>query len=253
MLSPEKSPPNFADSGVTMEQPMAGSNGRQFVKYSFYKVDPLWRRLPDAERQDGKREFAAVVEEFAAESFTQSYSLVGLRGDADFLLWQAADSLESIQEVATRMWNTQLGSYLTQTHSYLAMTNRSQYVGHHRHSGQEGTGVKLHPGDAKYFIVYPFLKTREWFLLPQEERQRMMSDHIALGHKYPSVKINTTYSFGLDDQEFVVAFETDEPGDFLDLVMDLRGTEGSLYTLRDTPIFTCIRRPIDETLDSLGG
>lgn len=232
---------------------MAGSNGRQFVKYSFFKVDPLWRRLPHAERDDNKREFAAVVDESAAHMFARSYSLVGLRGDADFMLWQAADTLDSLQEVATRLWSTGLGRYLTQPYSYLAMTRRSQYVGQHRHGGQEGTRVRVRPGKAKYFVVYPFVKTREWYLLPQQERQRMMNDHFAVGHKYPSVKINTTYSFGLDDQEFVVGFETDSPSDFLDLVMDLREVEGSLYTLRDTPIFTCIHRSIDETLDSLGG
>jgi chlorite dismutase len=232
---------------------MAESGRRQFVKYNFFKVAPEWRRLPDGTRTDHKREFAAVVDETATHMFTRSFSLVGLRGDSDFLLWQAADDLESIQESATRMWSTGLGAYLTQPYSYLAMTNRSQYVGQHKHAGQEGISNQLRPGKAEYFIVYPFLKTREWYLLPQEERQRMMTDHFKIGHKYPSVKINTTYSFGLDDQEFVVAFETDSPSDFLDLVMDLRGVEGSLYTLRDTPIFTCIHRPIDETLDSLGG
>ena len=232
---------------------MASANGRQFVKYSFYRVDPLWRRLPDEERSAGKAELAAVVEETSGHMFIRSYSLVGLRGDADFLLWQSADSLESIQQTATSLLATGLGRYLTQPHSYLAMTRRSAYVRDHRHSGQEGTEARLRPGDGAYFIVYPFLKTREWYLLPQEERQRMMNDHFRVGHRYPSVKINTTYSFGLDDQEFVVGFETDSPSDFLDLVMELRGVEGSLYTLRDTPIFTCIRRPIDETLDSLGG
>ena len=232
---------------------MADSERRQLVKYNFYRVDPLWRRLPEEERTDNKREFAAVVEESSTHMLVRSYSLVGLRGDADFLLWQAADSLEGLQEAATRLWSTGLGRYLTQPYSYLAMTHRSQYVGQHRHVGQEGTSVRVRPGAARYFIVYPFLKTREWYGLPQEERQRMMNDHIRIGHKYPSVKINTTYSFGLDDQEFVVAFETDSPSDFLDLVMDLREVEGSLYTLRDTPILTCIHRPIDETLDSLGG
>ena len=232
---------------------MPESDGRQFVKFSFYKVDPLWRRLPEAERLETKSEFAAVVGEFSTGMMVRSYSLVGLRGDADFLLWQTADSLETLQEIATRLWSTGLGGYLSQPYSYLAMTRRSQYVGQHRHVGQEGTGVKVRPGGAKYFVVYPFLKTREWYRLPDEERQRMMADHFTVGHKYPSVKINTTYSFGLDDQEFVVAFETDSPSDFLDLVMELRGVEGSMYTLRDTPIFTCIRRPIEETLDSLGG
>ena len=232
---------------------MAGSNGRQFVKYSFYKVDPAWRRLSPEKRLDNKREFAAVVEETATHMVVRSYSLVGLRGDTDFLLWQTADSLDRIQEAATRVWATGLGGYLTQPYSYLAMTRRSQYVDQHRHAGQEGTKTSVLPGDARYFIVYPFLKTREWYLLPPEERQRMMNDHFKVGHDYPSVRIHTSYSFGLDDQEFVVAFDTDSPSDFLDLVMALRGVEGSMYTLRDTPIFTCINRPIDETLDSLGG
>ena len=231
---------------------MAEAGRRQFVKFNFFKVASEWRRLPDDERLDSKKEFAAVVEETASNIFTRAFSMIGLRGDADFLLWQACDTLEDLQQAATSMWSTRLGSYLTQPYSYLAMTHKSQYVGNHKHAGQEGTTTRLRPGDYKYFIVYPFLKTREWYLLPKEERQRMMNDHFKIGHDYPSVKINTTYSFGLDDQEFVVAFETDEPSDFLDLVMELRGVEGSLYTLRDTPILTGIQRTIDETLDSLG-
>ncbi len=108
------------------------------------------------------------------------------------------------------------------------------------------------PGNAKYFVLYPFTKTRQWYALPQEERQRMMSIHFFVGHKYPSVKINTSYSFGLDDQEFMVGFETDVPSDFLDLVVELRSSEASNYTLIDTPIFTGIHRSIEETLASLG-
>ena len=233
---------------------MEDANGRQAVKYDFYKVDPAWRRLPQVERADNRKEFSAVIDELSDGMIIRSYSLVGLRADADFLLWKAADGLDHLQESATRLWSTGFGKHLSQPYSYLGMTRQSQYVGRHRHPGQEGTGKPVRPSeDARYFIVYPFLKTREWYLLPQAERQRMMGDHFRVGHKYPSVKINTSYSFGLDDQEFVVAFETDSPSDFLDLVMELRGTEGSRYTLRDTPIFTCIRRPITETLESLGG
>lgn len=227
-------------------------NGRQFVKYSLFAIDPLWRRLPDDERDEGRREFGAVVDELSSGMFIRSFSMVGLRGDADFMLWHAADTLEQLQEMATRLWSTGLGKYLTQPYSYLAMTRKSQYVGNHRHTGQEGAGESLKPGSAKYFVLYPFTKTRQWYSLPQEERQRMMSVHFTVGHKYPSVKINTSYSFGLDDQEFMVGFETDVPSDFLDLVMDLRSSEASSYTLLDTPIFTGIHRPIEETLASLG-
>ncbi len=128
------------------------------------------------------------------------------------------------------------------------MTRRSVYV-----SGEEARHrQELHPADSKYFFVYPFVKTRDWYQLPLEERQRMMDQHIAIGRKYPSVKLNTTYSFGLDDQEFVVSFETDEPADFLDLVMELRSTEASKYTERETPIFTCIRSTPEQMLDALG-
>jgi chlorite dismutase len=232
---------------------MAETGRRQFVKYNFFKVDPLWRRLDKETRAEHKKEFASVVDETSADIFTRTFSLIGLRGDTDFLIWQASDDIEGIQDSATHMWSTGLGAYLTQPYSYLSMTHRSPYVSQHKHAGQEGTSIRLRPGKAEYFIVYPFLKTREWYLLPPEERQRMMNDHFRVGHEYPSVKINTTYSFGLDDQEFVVAFETDNPSDFLDLVMDLRGVEGSLYTLRDTPIFTCIHKSIDDTLDSLAG
>jgi chlorite dismutase len=84
-----------------------------------------------------------------------------------------------------------------------------------------------------------------------EKRQALMDAHIRTGNEYPTVKLNTTYSFGLDDQDFVVAFETEEPKDFLDLVMKLRETEASRYTQRDTPIFTCIQMPMERILDQL--
>jgi len=228
------------------------ASGRQFVKYDLFAIDPLWRRLPVDEKDEGRREFSAVIDELSSDMFIRSFSMVGLRGDADFMLWHATETLEQLQEMATRLWSTSLGKYLTQPYSYLALTRKSQYVGKHQHTGQEGTSESLMPGNAKYFVLYPMTKTRQWYALPQEERQRMMSVHFTVGHKYPSVKINTSYSFGLDDQEFMVGFETDVPSDFLDLVMELRSSEVSSYTLTDTPIFTGIHRSIEETLASLG-
>ena len=145
-----------------------------------------------------------------------------------------------------------MGVYLEMPYSYLAMTRRSQYVDKHVHEGQEGTRLRVKPGDAKYLFVYPFVKTRAWYLLPLEERQAIMDVHIKVGHDFPTVRINTAYSFGLDDQEFVVAFETNFPEDFLDLVQQLRETEISLYTLQDTPIFSCVRVSPEEMLNRLG-
>lgn len=223
------------------------------VKYTFYRVDPLWRLLPPEEREAGKEQFASVVEEFANHMIIRSYSLMGLRGDTDFMLWCICPTLEAIQELASQLASTGLGKYLTTPYSLLALTRRSPYVDGHKHLGQEGARAVIRPLDRKYLFVYPFVKTHAWYQLPKEARQRMMDEHFQMGHKYPSVKINTTYSFGLDDQEFVLGFETDNPADFLALVMDLRETEARPYTERDTPTFTCIRRPLRETLEALGG
>lgn len=233
---------------------MSATGNRQFVKYTFYKLDPAWRRLPPEQRAEDKKEFAAVVSEIESGMTTRAYSTVGMRGDTDLLLWQAAESLEQVQDSATRVHGTSLGAYLDTPHSFLAMTRKSHYVDDHRHEGQEGRTLIVNPSDdARYFFVYPFVKTRQWYLLTSEERQEMMNDHFRIGHKYPSVKINTSYSFGLDDQEFMVAFESDSPSDFLELVEELRGVPGSLYTLRDTPIITCLRMSIEDALETLGG
>jgi chlorite dismutase len=226
---------------------------RQYVRYAFYRVRPDWRARSDEERERDKREVAAVLEQFARRLVVcRTYSTVGTRGDCDLLLWTVSERLDDFTELATALNTSRLGPFLETAHSFLAMTKRSAYVDEHRHPGQEGTRTRIKPGRARYLFVYPFWKTRPWYQLPQAERQAMMSEHIRVGHKYPSVKINTSYSFGLDDQEFVVAFETDAPADFLDLVMELRESGASSYTLRDTPIFSCVWMSPGETLDAIG-
>ena len=235
-----------------MTEPTAEQR-RQVVTFVFYKVDPAWRRLPQAERAQGKQEFCQVVQDYAGGMTILSYSLVGIRGDCDFLLWRIGYELDPMQEMAARLLSTGLGSYLSTPYSFLAMTKKSIYLVGHEHEGQTDSRGRVVPGQHKYLFIYPFVKTREWYRMTESARQGMMKEHIAIGHKYPRVKLNTTYSFGLDDQEFVVAFESDFPEDFVDLVMDLRETEASRYTLRDTPIFTCVHHPIDEVLRLLGG
>ena len=228
-------------------------NRRQYVNFAFFKVDPAWRRLPTEERTRGKCQFIDVVKTFEPEMVVIPYSLVGIRGDCDFMLWRIGYDLGKLQEMTAHLLATELGKYLLTPYSLLAMTKRSTYVREHRHPDQEGTRLRLTPGKFRYLFVYPFVKTRAWYRLTQQARQGMMNEHIEIGHKYPTVRLNTTYSFGLDDQEFVVAFESDKPEDFLDLVMELRHAEASNYTLRDTPIFTCARHELREVLDLLGG
>ena len=225
---------------------------QQFVNFRFFAVDPAWRRLPAAEKERARGQFQEVVDRHGQRMIIMSYSLVGIRAEAHFMLWRISESIEAFQEMSGEVNRTLLGAYLTNPYTYLSMTKRSTYVREHEHEGGESSRLRITPGKSKYLFVYPFLKTRAWYALPMERRQQMMDAHIAVGHKYPSIKIHTTYSFGLDDQEFVLAFEGDRPSDFLDLVMELRGSEASQYTLRDTPTFTCVRQDLSEILNQLG-
>jgi nitrite reductase/ring-hydroxylating ferredoxin subunit len=139
-------------------------------------------------------------------------------------------------------------------YSYFSQTKRSIYeIRGAADATAEEERLVIDPSEAKYLFVYPFIKTRDWYQMSLHARQGIMDEHIEVGRKYPSVRLNTTYSFGLDDYEFIVAFETDEPSDFLDLVQELRETESSRYTLQDTPLFTCINMRLEEVLDALGG
>ncbi len=234
-------------------QPAAATDiRRQYVNYAFYRVDPAWRRLPDAERARGKAEFERVLADWKNRALIIPYTLVGIRGDCDIMLWRISERLEDFPAMTTALLATGLGKYLTTPYSYLAMTKRSMYVDKHEHPGQDGRRLRIVPGESKYLFIYPFTKTNDWYQVSKEERQKMMDVHIAVGHKYPTVKINTTYSFGLDDQEFVVAFETDHPEHFLDLVMEMREHKVRLYTLKDTPIFTCVRGTVGDVLATLG-
>ena len=224
---------------------------RQFVNFSFYQLDPEFRRLPDHDKIQARSEFLSLFQAPRPGLMCLTYSTVGLRADADFLLWRISYSSDDFQKQTQAMNKTRLGAYLRTPHSFLAMTKRSVYIDKLDPFHTPESRTHIIPGKRKYLFIYPFVKTRDWYLMPLEQRQEIMDVHIRVGNKYPSVKLNTTYSFGLDDQEFVVAFETEEPKDFLDLVMELRETQSSKYTLRDTPIFTCVQTPMENILDQL--
>ncbi len=224
---------------------------RQFVNFMFFKTDRAFRREPAEVKEEARRELAAIVNRYHGPMMVFPYTTVGLKPNTDFMLWRITYDLSLFQQMAADINKSILGRWLDVPVSYLSMTKHSQYVDEHVHEGQEGRRLRIVPGKRPFLFVYPFVKTRDWYLLPMSERQRIMNEHIAIGHKYPRVKINTTYSFGLDDQDFVVAFEADSPTEFLDLVQDLRETESSKYTLRDTPMYTCRRATIEEIAETL--
>jgi chlorite dismutase len=224
---------------------------RQFVNFTFYRSRPEWRLLSDGEKQSCIGQFVKGVDDFRRKLLIHTYSTVGLRTNVDFMIWRIGYELEPLQEMTSRLNATEMAKYIEPVQSFLSMTKRSMYIDR---DNPEHVEDRRHiiPGKSDYLFVYPFVKTRDWYARTADQRQEMMDEHIRIGTKYRSVKLHTTYSFGLDDQEFVVAFETDHPADFLDLVQELRETKASSYTLRDTPMFTCRQRTLPECLSALG-
>jgi chlorite dismutase len=215
------------------------------VKYTFLALDPGWRRQDGERREQDKREFLAACEDFADGHLLQAFSLIGTRGDADLMFVAEAENLDRIHELHVVLAQSGLMKWAHTPHSFLGMRKSSEYSEDDRATPRAFRG--------KYVFVYPFVKSREWYALPAEERWRIMQNHIAVGREYPGVDNHTIYSFGLDDQEFVVAFDTDDVGTFLDLVQRLRSTQASRYTVRDTPSFTCIAMSLARALNALDG
>ncbi|MEL7435589.1 MAG: chlorite dismutase family protein, partial [Chloroflexota bacterium] len=230
---------------------------RQYVRFAFYTIDPEWRRLRPDIQEHQKRKLLDVITSFNRRMLLRPYSTMGTRADTELLLWQIAEKPEVFQELAAAIMRTEMGAYLNLAYSYFSQTKRSLYeIRTPAPDGEEedeDERLVIDPSESKWLFVYPFIKTREWYQLSQPARQGMMDEHITVGRKYPSIRLNTTYSFGIDDYEFIVAFETDEPSDFLDLVQELRESTVSMYTLQDTPLFTCMNMRLDAALDALGG
>jgi len=209
----------------------------------FFKVEPLWRILAKNKCRASKEEFLTVLTGYRKRTRIRTYSLLGTRGDADFMVWSTCDSLETLQEFHSDILRTHLGKHVSTPYSYLAMSRPSEYF---------GSPPDPEPVGSKYLFVYPFTKKREWYSLPFEERREMMKEHVRVGQRFPSVTIHTGYSFGLDDYEFVLSFETDQAADFSNLVMELRSSQASRYTAVETPIFTCLAVDPQKMLGLLG-
>ena len=223
----------------------ATENDQYFFNFSFFKIDPKWRWMADLAKEESAKEVENVIINSGIRY--RSYSTLGLRDDAEFLLWFAAETVEEIQDVISKLYLTVFGKYIIPSQVYLSCTRSSTYA-------RKGTLPSFVLGNEpqKYVVVYPFTKTREWYLLPQEQRQKMMDQHINVSEKYPQVTLNTTYSFGIDDQDFMLAFECDNLRDFQNLIMDLRQTPVSAYVAVDTPMITCVKKDIVPLITSLG-
>jgi chlorite dismutase len=212
-------------------------------------IDPAWRREPVDRRCEDGQAFGAALEHAVAQGSTVGlHSSIGLEPGMDLLLWRTAPSVDVLETTAAALLGAGLGRWMTVTHSFLGRIGPSQYV--RKPTEQEQS--TLADDRSRYLVVYPFTKSTEWYLIAREARQGVMNEHMRIGHEYPTVRQALAYSFGLDGQDFVVAYATDDLVAFGDLVRSLRATESRRSTVSDTPILLGIRRSIGEVLELLG-
>lgn len=228
---------------------MTASPGAVVVQAVALGLDPAWRRLPETQRcSDGTAFVAAESETAAAGVRTLAYSSIGLEPGVDLVLLRLASSLDALEEAGARLARSGLGSWLTIRHSILGQIGPSQYVA--KPSAQERSLLDGDP--ARYLIVYPFTKSAEWYLLSREARQGIMNEHMRVGRGYPTVRQLLAYSFGLDDGDFLVAYDTDDLVAFGELVRELRGTESRRSTVNDRPILIGMRTDPISFVERLG-
>src|ERR671918_2480679 len=225
-----------------------------FLNFSFYKVDPKWRWLNELGKEEAAKEFASLIEVANPKMKVRVYSTLGLRDDSEFMLWMISESVEKMQVFTSKVYLTVFGKYIESSKVYLSSYRPSLYS--RKTEAVPGYLLDVNKKEnapMKYAIVYPFVKSREWYLLPFEDRMQMMEEHIAVGRKFPQVRINTSYSFGISDQDFMLAFETDDLMVFQDLIVQLRETRVSKYVIKDTPMMVCIYKGnVEEFIKSLG-
>ena len=217
-----------------------------YTVFSIYQATPEWRRQPEQVHQQGRSEFVTLLESANDVTVRGVYSTVGFRADADLILWTIADDIDALQRFAVQVRQTTLGDYLTPAQAYLGVAGASQYDPTHGPAFLRGVPPR------RFLSVYPFTKTPEWYLLPFEERRRLMRVHGELGEEFPTILTNTVNSFGIQDQEFIVALEDDDPSVLVAMVQRLRLAEVRRYTQVDTPIYLGRLKSPDEAVRDLG-
>lgn len=218
----------------------------QFTAFWLYARRDDWR-------ESTHQNWDAVVSEFSnvlsASDVTVRgvYSTMGLRSDIDLIVWVHAEKLDMLQKLAVQIDQTEIGRALYRADGYIGTAGMSQYDPTHGPAFVKGTPP------ARYLSVYPFTKTPDWYLIDYPERRTMMVEHGKLANPWPNLLTNTVESFGIQDQEFIVALEDDSPKDLVDMVKKLREAEVRVYTALDTPIYLGELMSTEDALETIKG
>ncbi len=213
--------------------------------YIFFAIRPSFYDLPKTKQLAYKKAF---LRELSREKkvITYTYATLGLKANTNILLWFQAETIDEIQVFLNKLMHTKLGEHLLITYTLFGMTRPTQY------SDKSTRHLKTERKGGKYLVIYPFTKTKEWYMIDFDTRRKLMGGHVMVGKKYNTqIEQVLLYSYGIDDSEFIVSYEMDDLSAFQNLVMELRTDKVREYTLKDTPIFTCIYKTPEELMDFL--
>lgn len=222
--------------------------GLQFVNFIFFRVHPDWRKLPKEEKDLLKTEFEEGFEKYRSELLMFSYSLVGFDSKADMMFWRIGNSVDAIQNMTISLFQTRLGSYLETAENFLTVTNKKTVF------IAEGPEDRNHVNAGKkiYHFVYPLIVDAGKERKQKIERDALVEAGFMVGKRFPNIKIHLTRSLGFGGQDYIISFETDDPGDFLDLTEEIRGSLSGELVANGMPTFICRQRTLRECLDALG-
>ena len=217
------------------------------IRYTMWSVFRLRDRLDDADRTALGDEVDELLDQLASKGVVVrgTYDVSGVRADADLMVWWHAESADALQEAYNRLRRTELGRHLEPVWSQLGLHRPAEFNKRHIPAflaGEEPRG---------YLCVYPFVRSYEWYLLPDEERRELLAEHGRLARDYPDVRANTVASFALGDYEWLLAFEADDLHRILDLMRALRAARARRHVREEIPFFTGRRRPVGEILAGL--
>lgn len=215
--------------------------------YVFFNIGNEFYQLPKAE-QDTLKEELRVFLSATDDVIVVAYTTLGLKANTTFMLWCRAKNPGEISILLGKMLRIKLGKYLSVEYAFFGIVRNSEYSGR---TGKPEQVMQNYKERLPYFVLYPFTKTSEWHLLDRDNRGAIMGQHIKIGLGHPDIRQCLLYSYGVDDYEFIVSYETKTLEEFQDLVIEMRRTIGRKYTLVDTPTFTCIYKPLPELIASL--
>ncbi|WP_329568416.1 hydrogen peroxide-dependent heme synthase [Kitasatospora sp. NBC_01266] len=236
----------MTDTAEQTPQKKKARDLNQVIRYTMWSVFQLKDALPE-DRAALAAEVDELFEQLAAKDVTVrgSYDVSGLRADADLMIWWHAADSDDLQEAYNRFRRTALGRLLKPVWSNMALHRPAEFNKSHIPAFLADEHAR------EYVCVYPFVRSYEWYLLPDEERRAMLAEHGQMARGYPDVRANTVASFALGDYEWLLAFEADELHRIVDLMRDLRPSRARLHVREEVPFFTGRRKPIAELLNGL--